>query len=125
MPFDWNDFLLLAEELANRNDTASKRTAISRAYYSILNIAIARVKAVGGQPPNENTHNWCWQKYNAGPDPACIQLGITGQRIKAKRVRADYETADFTNLEQEVQRVLLEAKKFLRDITALNPRYPL
>jgi hypothetical protein len=125
MPFDWNNFLLLAEELAKREDVASKRTAISRAYYFMLNIALARARARGAQPPIESTHNWCWQKYAAGPDPTCKQLGLTGQRVKAKRVRADYESADFANLDQEVQRVLLEAQRFRQSLAALDARYPL
>lgn len=125
MPFDWNDFLLLAEELAARNDVASKRTAISRAYYFVLNLALARAKVRGGQLPPEQTHKWCWQVYQATPDSACTQLAVTGQRMKAKRIRADYESADFANLDQEVQRVLLDARKFKQDIAALNPRYPL
>jgi len=33
MSFDWNNFLVLAEELGQRGDEAAKRTAISRAYY--------------------------------------------------------------------------------------------
>jgi hypothetical protein len=33
MPFDWNDFLSLARQLARSADEASKRTAKSRAYY--------------------------------------------------------------------------------------------
>jgi hypothetical protein len=32
--FDWNDFKTLAEELKERDDEASKRTAISRIYYA-------------------------------------------------------------------------------------------
>jgi hypothetical protein len=125
MSFDWNNFLLLAEELADRDDVASKRTAISRAYYFMLNLALARAKARGGWPLAESTHNWCWQQYQAGPDSVCQRLGLAGQRIKAKRVRADYENADFANLPQEVQRVLLEARKFRQDLAGLDPRYPL
>ena len=42
MPFDWNEFLTLARELAAKTDDASKRTAISRAYYCVFNLATAR-----------------------------------------------------------------------------------
>jgi len=35
MPFDWNTYKDLAEELRLRNDEASKRSAISRLYYSV------------------------------------------------------------------------------------------
>jgi hypothetical protein len=49
MPFDWNDFLTLAEELAARDDQASKRTAISRAYYSVFHAANARAERTTGR----------------------------------------------------------------------------
>jgi uncharacterized protein (UPF0332 family) len=33
--FDWDDFLVLAKELAQNNDEASLRTSISRIYYAV------------------------------------------------------------------------------------------
>ena len=39
MPFDWNDYARLADELSKREDEASLRTAISRLYYSVYHQA--------------------------------------------------------------------------------------
>src|SRR5712691_8074455 len=94
MPFDWNNFLVLADELATRvDDEASKRTAISRAYYCMFNLAFARAESTAGPyPGDQSSHNWCWGKYQATPDPTCQQLGNDGQRMKRLRVNADYDT---------------------------------
>ena len=126
MPFDWNNFLVLAEELARRADEASKRTAISRAYYCVFNLAFARAEwSAGPFPGAESFHNWCWGKYEATPDLGCQQLGHDGQRMKRRRVKADYKSADIPRLDDEVQRMLQEAHQFRVDLAALNPRYPL
>ena len=45
MPFDWNDFLSLAEQLATGTDEASKRTAISLPDDLYRNIERARRRA--------------------------------------------------------------------------------
>lgn len=126
MPFDWNEFLKLAEDLALKPDVASKRTAISRAYYFVFNTAFARAKlTTGAAPAVETFHSWCWNKYTVGPDPACMQLGNIGVRMKARRVRADYNAADIFRLDDEVARTIADAKQFRTDLAALDRRYPL
>src|SRR5713226_3190713 len=105
MPFDWNNYLALAEELATRTDEASKRTAISRAYYCVFNLAFAQAESTAGpRPRGEHYHEWCWSKYENTPDPSCQQLGIDGRRMKSRRVRADYYAGDFRRLDDEVKR---------------------
>jgi hypothetical protein len=37
-PFNWSGYLQLAEELAERRDEASMRSALSRAYYYIYHL---------------------------------------------------------------------------------------
>jgi|SRR5712691_8931388 len=125
MPFDWNNFLVLADELATRvDDEASKRTAISRAYYCMFNLAFARAESTAGPyPGDQSSHNWCWGKYQATPDPTCQQLGNDGQRMKRLRVNADYDT-HVPHLDQKVQRILREARQFQAALATLDPRYP-
>ena len=126
MPFDWNNYLILAEELAIRTDEASKRTAISRAYYCAFNLAFTRaVRTAGPHLKNERYHSWCWSKYEGTPDGSCRQLGIDGSRMHRRRVIADYEAADIPRLDDQVRRMLEEARQFQADLAALNPRYPL
>jgi len=126
MSFDWKNFLILAEELAGRSDTASKRTAISRAYYFVFNIAFIRATlTTGDYPRDESFHNWCWTKYRSSPVIECQRLAVAGERMKAARVKADYSPADISRLDDLVQRMLADARQFEMDIGTLNPRYPL
>ena len=125
MPFDWTNFLTLAEELATKTDKASKRTAISRAYYCVFNLAFARAQSrVGLRPKDAPSHQWCWQQYTGTLDPACQQLGNTGDRLKRMRVKADYRDTDIPRLDGEVQRMLEDAHQFLADLATLDPKYP-
>jgi uncharacterized protein (UPF0332 family) len=125
MPFDWNNFLTLAEELATKTDEASQRTAISRAYYCVFNLALARAKSKGRFPPrNTPTHQWCWDQYKGTVDPTCQQLGNTGERMKRMRVDADYKATKIPRLDDEVEKVLQEAHELLAGLTALDPKYP-
>jgi uncharacterized protein (UPF0332 family) len=125
MPFNWNDFLTLAAELAPKPDEASKRTAISRAYYCVFNLANARAELkVGRRPKGEPSHQWCWDQYRNTHDLTCSHLGNAGERLKRMRVKADYEAADNRRLREEVERVLEDAREFLDGLAALNPNYP-
>ncbi len=125
MPFDWNNYLILAEELATRTDEASKRTAISRAYYYVFNLAFARAESTAGSyPGREGYHSWCWSKYAKASDRLCRQLGNDGSRMGRRRVKADYKAADIPRLDDEVRLMLEEARQFGVDLAALNHRYP-
>ena len=126
MPFDWYDFLSLAQQLARSTDEASKRTAISRAYYCVFNLAFARAESAGcGYPRGEGYHQWCWRKYSETPDSSCRKLGVDGKRMLARRVRADYNAGEIRRLDDTVLRTLTDAQQFLAALVALNPRYPL
>jgi len=122
MPFDWNNFLSLAEQLAANDNEASKRTAISRAYYCAFNLALARV---GPRPRGERrTHQWCWAQYTRTPDLTCQRLGNTGFRLKRMREEADYDGTQNPRLDEEAQRMLEDARQFLADLSTLDLRYP-
>ena len=126
MPFDWNNYLTLARQLAAAVDEASKRTAVSRAYYCVFNLAFARAESTAGRfQGGEGSHVWCWRKYTNTADMSCKRLGNVGDRMRRRRVKADYKAADIPRLPDEVNRMLLDADQFLLDLAALNPRYPL
>lgn len=127
MPFDFHNFLILAEHLATRNDEASKRTAISRAYYSVYHLASERAeKSVGPFPRNAGigNHQWCWDQYTKTPDLTSRKLGTNGGRMKRLRTKADYGSNDIPRIDDEVQRILQDARQFRADILALDPQYP-
>jgi uncharacterized protein (UPF0332 family) len=123
MPFNWNEFLTLAEELATRNDEASKRSAISRAYYSVYHLAAARVaQRSGPRPEGLTSHSWCWNKYQTTNDRACVELGNRGSRMKRRRNLADYED-NMKRLDDELRLVLDEARQFPTDLAALDMQF--
>ncbi len=125
MAFDWNQFLALAEELADRADDASKRTAISRAYYCIFNLAFARAETSGcTKPKGVSYHQWCWEQYTNSGDWSCKQLGLDGDRMRWLRVKADYKEAEIYRLDDKVRRMLQDAHEFLKDLAALDPTFP-
>jgi uncharacterized protein (UPF0332 family) len=126
MPFDWTKFLTLAQELATRVDDASRRSAVSRAYYSAFNVAYQRaILTAGNRPSDQSSHSWCWRKYTATNDKSCRRIGIIGERMKRLRVDADYKADDDPRIEDAVRRVLEEAQDCLARISVLDRSYPL
>jgi hypothetical protein len=125
MTFDWRNFLVLAEELAQRGDEAAKRTAISRAYYFIFNLAYARAENNQCVFVMGDRHAQCWRKYLSAPDAACRELGNIGERMKGRRISADYEARTKARLDDEVKRALQDARQFRADLAVLPTRFPL
>lgn len=121
MAFDWKSYLTLAEDLAKSGDEAAKRTAISRAYYCVFNLAFARA---GDCPLQEGLHQWCWNRYTNHGDPSCRRLGIQGDRMKKSRVHADYRPGEIRRLEEVVQGILQDARQFVGALQALPPYQP-
>jgi uncharacterized protein (UPF0332 family) len=124
MAFDWNNYFVLAEDLGRRNDEASKRTSISRAYYSAFHDAMIRAERNCGPKQGGNSHDWCWNKYFLSQNDSCDQVGIEGSRLKAKRVEADYKADPINRLDEVVQRVLADTRKLKQRIAVLDTQYP-
>ncbi|MDX1983588.1 MAG: hypothetical protein SFV51_25170 [Bryobacteraceae bacterium] len=90
--FDWSTYLALAEELGAREDEASLRSAISRAYYFVYHLALQRAEANDLKAsPGEPSHRQLWRLFDESPETACRKLGVIATRLKQKRERADYE----------------------------------
>ena len=125
MPFDWNDYFGLAQHLANQADAASKRTAVSRAYYSIFNSAFERAERNCGMfPGGMGNHLWCWQQFIRTRDTNCRKLGLRGDRIRRARVKADYKQDDITKIDVWVNDSLTETRKFQTEFAALASHLP-
>jgi len=125
MAFDWFQFLQLAQTLAMKGDEASKRTSISRAYYSVFHLAHARaVGNCGPTPPNTSKHAWCWEKYINSTDKTCAALGIVGNRLKRARQNADYDSPPIPRLNETCQRAIEDAQEFRADFEELDAKFP-
>src|SRR5882724_4557879 len=112
IPFDWAEYLKLAQELATRNEEACLRSSLSRAYYYVYNLALTRAERNGFVSVlGESTHGKLWRLFSQSPEPECIYLGQIALRLKEKREKADYRPV-FTRIDEEVQQVLVEAQDF-------------
>ena len=94
MPFNWTDFLELSDELAQRDDEAALRTAISRAYCSALGKARELLESEGESfAASENLHSLVWNSFSNSSDDRRYYIGIDGRWLRLNRNAADYDTA--------------------------------
>jgi uncharacterized protein (UPF0332 family) len=88
MTFDWTEYLKLANELAKRNDEASLRSSISRAYYGVFCIArnILGYKNYKGK----NVHQKVIDKLKQNGSEFPKKLGQYLDELRRARNKADY-----------------------------------
>jgi len=107
--FNWSTFLVLAEELAQRDDPQSKRSAISRAYYYAFHLVKDFVTARGVYvPPDGNAHDIVWEAV-VHDCKLPINVKRVGIHLKSLRRRADY-TRDFPLLRTDTRDAISAAK---------------
>ena len=106
-PFDFVDYLDLADDLAKRVDEAAWRSAISRAYYAVLHVAFqALPAAIRGTITHRTTHRDVWQFYAASSVAVCRQIGHSGIRLHRARVQADYRVLPAVSSAQALHLVI-------------------
>ncbi len=122
MPFDWSGFISIAENLCDtKNDQASLRTSVSRAYYGVF----GKVKI------------YCLAKYNLRDSFADgihqkiigtlkesannqeYSLGNTLSQLRGSRNDADYNSHTSFSKPQ-VQEVIRKSKNLLVQLVNLN-----
>jgi len=121
--FDWGQYLTLAGSLAGAADEASRRTAVSRAYYYVYHIALARAELNGFRAIEGGVHKQLWNLYKDVPVPECQQLGLMGDRLKVRRERADYRDV-YPRLNEEVVDMLERAREFAERLARVEARHP-
>ena len=122
--FDWSDYLALARELAARKEEACLRSALSRAYYYVYNLALVRAERNGfSSIQGESTHSQLWRLFSLSPEQECINLGQIALRLKEKREKADYRPV-YHRIEAEVDQVLSDAQDFTARLGRLAQRHP-
>ena len=115
--FDWNEYLNLANELAKRPDEASKRSAVSRAYYSAFHFARAWLENRSVPVPRDGTaHQIVWEEFERIGDETSSQnprhVGQQGRRLRDERNRADYK-ANVPNFVNYVSPALVKARQII------------
>ncbi len=92
-PFDWRAYLTLALKLASEPDEASRRSAISRAYYACYGLATTYALRQGFSHVVV-THDRIWEWHLRLGDPSGGRINEIGKRIKNSRIAADYRADD-------------------------------
>ena len=125
-PFNWSDYLTLAVTLSNNTDEASRRSSISRAYYSVYHTASDRAVSLGYTPPGRSEHAALWSHYQSRPDSGCKKLGAIGFRMRRRRVEADYHSV-LPQILANVLSQIADANNFanrLQHLPGHLPNYP-
>ena len=109
--FNWLDFLSFAEGLPTHyTSEASRRTALSRMYYSVFCISRGKCKVVSKKT---SVHQEVIAKLKNNDDPDLIMAGSLLETLREQRNLADYQ-ADAHIDERLVGRSLLKAKQIVR-----------
>jgi len=123
--FDWPEFLELARTLSRGTGEAAHRTAISRAYYYVYHLAQQRALRNGLVLNwDDSQHKKTWQFSIASPDFSCKQVGLLGQRLKERRVKADYKHVYGGRIAEELADTFQAADGFAAQLGRLDPRLP-
>lgn len=111
--FDFGEFLTVAEELGNRGDQASRRSAVSRAYYAVLGVAYRALPQVErARITHGNVHRVTWALYTASSDRRMRRLGNLGLGLRTGRITGDYDAAQVFSA-TDVALVLADAREIL------------
>jgi uncharacterized protein (UPF0332 family) len=117
MPFAWADYLILAITLAaNTADEASLRSSISRAYYAAYHAAVDKAGTHGVtivRTAGTGVHEACWLAYQTVP--RVVSIGVTGDRLKVRRHKADYQQINL-NWAKEAATAVAEAQLLLSQL---------
>ncbi|HFE46612.1 MAG TPA: hypothetical protein ENJ18_14145 [Nannocystis exedens] len=91
--FNWIDFHTLAEELAQRGDEASLRTAVSRSYYAVFNVARCVVACHDPEYSlhrHQESHKAVWDKLGMLKQRQAKSAARKGRGLQRERQQADY-----------------------------------
>jgi uncharacterized protein (UPF0332 family) len=118
MSFDWKLFHELAENLRQKTDEASQRTAISRVYYAVYHRAKSLLDKEGFNFRQfESSHRQVWNEYKFR-GRTHRGVGISGIRLHEIRVDADYfaEISDVEKLTEECFQIAETINQYLAHI---------
>lgn len=121
MPFDWAEFLTLAEELAPRaGDEAAARSAISRAYYAALGLAAAHLRAEGVPISQLQIHGQVSKAFQNSRDERRKDIAQHLIWLRQQRNRADYDAAPWAGLEDFARDAVAQAGSLLQTLDDLR-----
>lgn len=121
MSFGWPDYLRLAKKLAEQDDEASHRSAISRAYYAAFHLAR---RYVHNQSPGElrktgEDHYRVWNYLSRGARRQEQAAGVSGKKLCDARKMADYDLQGLS-FPRAVRDALSSAETIVNSLSALE-----
>lgn len=130
---DWNDYLKIAKEVYSKRDSLASeeaccRSAISRAYYAVYNIAAIRqrTKERGLRPLSQGSHQNLIAYYRNHRDRKRVKIGLELDRILDIRVFCDYQYSktrvSISDYPTQAAYTLRDTEKLIAMIMALKPR---
>ncbi|HKG27369.1 MAG TPA: HEPN domain-containing protein [Thermomicrobiales bacterium] len=120
-PFDWREFLAFAEEIVAGGSAteASHRSAVSRAYYAVFNLARAHLVAEHRiDPTRHEAHDQVWVAFEAG-SRAERRIGQGGRRLRYWRNWADYEDT-YPHVAWDAASLVALARRLTAELDALR-----
>jgi uncharacterized protein (UPF0332 family) len=123
MPFDWNDYIKLAQHLYDNNsDQASIRSAISRAYYGSFGIVRPYCITKFGIPARKNgpeIHRTVIEKLKASSNKLEFSIGNLLSGLRDDRNLADYDS-QVSFSKPEVKKCINNSTYVLENIETLK-----
>ncbi|HET9185419.1 MAG TPA: hypothetical protein VFN82_04675 [Solirubrobacterales bacterium] len=92
----WDSYVVLAGSLVGDELESSQRSAVSRAYYGVFNLARRRLEGHGIPIDNRRAHDRVWRTFKAAegatPDTTAEwrMIGELGAALRRLRNQSDY-----------------------------------
>jgi uncharacterized protein (UPF0332 family) len=118
---DWFDYFDLAQEWVGEDSEAHQRSAVSRAYYAMYLTARDKLDDANRYHPSgsESLHVYVWNKYKTYPE--YDHIGGLGNRLRKKRIEADYHNLiDYFELADDAIELAEELKEALDEVTHIR-----
>jgi uncharacterized protein (UPF0332 family) len=121
MEFDWYQYFVLAEAIAQRSEEEYLRSSISRAYYAAFNLSLNMLQEQNRVriEKSRNTHQDVINTLQSSDNEAEKNTGNRLFRLRQYRNNADY-TLKFNNLSKKTQESIVLAKRIISGIRELE-----
>lgn len=124
MSFNWLEYLELAKALYTSPsnpgpEEACLRTAISRAYYAVFNIARAYAYSDHLQVgEGTGSHQAVIEHFKSSADSNKRRIGISLERLRTSRNKADYDRV-LNNSLREAEKTIRGTEKLIKQLSNL------
>jgi hypothetical protein len=125
----WAEYVALAQDLARHPDEASRRSAVSRAYYGAFNASRRWLEANVTSIENRAVHHGVWKTFkttDSATDATRAKwklVGELGGALRTLRNRADYDDG-VPELEHLAPEGVATAERILRLLGELEVARP-